>query len=797
MNYLVMLFMVIVSGCASIVYKTTDFERLYGPSAVKPRELTLQQSQLAAKLGHISFNEQVKPILDNRCVVCHGCYDAPCQLKLGSIEGLDRGGSKRLVYDFARLQAAEPTRLFVDAQNAAQWRNKGFHPVLNERADSQTANLDNSILAKLLQLKRLNPQATSGKVDGDYDLAFDHELQCPTVAEFAKFEHEHPKWGMPYAMPGLSLKEEFTLLQWLQEGGKVEPPPALTVATVQEIQKWEHYFNGNSLKEKLVFRYIFEHLFIGHMHFKGHAEQAFFRWVRSRTPTGQPIVEINSVRPYDDPGPQPFYYRLKPVTETIVDKNHFAYELSDEKRRLYDDLFFKIPYEVSALPSYDLAVASNPFAAFSELPMTSRYRFLLDDAHYFVSGFIKGSVCRGESATSSIRDHFWVVFMHPGLVEPKKVNEALAKHNRILGLPGEESDEIGLFGWTKYDEYGRHYLALKNEFLDSVLPPGQGLELHNVWDGDGLNQNAALTIFRHNDSATVVKGLVGDLPLTGWVVDYPIFERLHYLLVAGFNVFGTAGHQLASRTYMDIVRQDAEHNFLRFMPAVQRPVIYADWYRGASGWRTADPLFNIERESQINYRTSDVRREFFEQVRQRLGQAAGATDAINGCSQATCLRSGLSPEQQTVDSQMRRLATLKGLVLKALPEMSLLRVKTREPENDMVYTLLVNKAFSNISQLLFMDARRLPESDTLTVVPGFIGSYPNFFFSVDMEQLGEFVSAIQNAATDADLDMLYQRYGVRRTNPDIWRLSDWFNQQHQKARGLEAGLLDMNRYQNL
>ena len=33
-------------------------------------------------------------------------------------------------------------------------------------------------------------------------------------------------------------------------------------------------------------------------------------------------------------------------------------------------------------------------------------------------------------------------------------------------------------------------------------------------------------------------------PLTAWVMDYPIFERLHYLLVAGYNVYGKAQHQI-------------------------------------------------------------------------------------------------------------------------------------------------------------------------------------------------------------------------------------------------------------
>ena len=37
------------------------------------------------------------------------------------------------------------------------------------------------------------------------------------------------------------------------------------------------------------------------------------------------------------------------------------------------------------------------------------------------------------------------------------------------------------------------------------------------------------------------------------------------MLVAGFDIYDTVGHQIASRTYMDILRQDAEDNFLRFI----------------------------------------------------------------------------------------------------------------------------------------------------------------------------------------------------------------------------------------
>ncbi|RLJ19582.1 hypothetical protein DJ030_07820 [bacterium endosymbiont of Escarpia laminata] len=74
----------------------------------------------------VDYRQQVKPILEKRCVVCHGCYDAPCQLKLSAYEGVARGGSKQKVYDGTRLISTNLTRLFEDAKTNGEWREKGF-----------------------------------------------------------------------------------------------------------------------------------------------------------------------------------------------------------------------------------------------------------------------------------------------------------------------------------------------------------------------------------------------------------------------------------------------------------------------------------------------------------------------------------------------------------------------------------------------------------------------------------------------------------------------------------------------
>src|ERR1700685_2698776 len=95
-----------------------------------------------------------KAVFERRCVVCHGCYDAPCQLKLGTFDGIDRGASNAKVYEASRLLPAEPTRLDIDAHDALGWRRKGFHPVLPEGV---VADPRASLLLRMLELQRGHP----------------------------------------------------------------------------------------------------------------------------------------------------------------------------------------------------------------------------------------------------------------------------------------------------------------------------------------------------------------------------------------------------------------------------------------------------------------------------------------------------------------------------------------------------------------------------------------------------------------------------------------------------------------
>ena len=74
--------------------------------------------------------------------------------------------------------------------------------------------------------------------------------------------------------------------------------------------------------------------------------------------------------------------------------------------------------------------------------------------------------------------------------------------------------------------------------------------------------------------------------------------------------------------------------------------------------------------------------------------------------------------------------------------------------SQLVYALVHNDAHKNVAFMFGEDERRIPADDTLTVVRGHFGSYPNFFFEVDVANAGPFVDALLGVASDADLALL-------------------------------------------
>ena len=754
----------------------------------------------------ISYEYQVRPVLERRCVVCHGCYDAPCQLKLSSHEGIARGASKQPVYDGGRLRSTPPTRLFIDARGPAQWRDKGFHAVLNEAGTRDPErNLADSLLYRLLHLKQRHPQPRIGRLSEGVTLGLERAGSCPTLAEFDDFAREHPDWGMPYAMPNLRESEYRLLVQWIAQGAPRDAPPPLPAGARRQVEKWEAFLNGDSLRERLVSRYLYEHLFLAHIHFENTPARLFFRLVRSRTPPGQPVEEIPSLRPYDDPGVTAFYYRFRRYTPSIVAKNHVVYPLSDARLRRYGELFFAPDYAVTQLPPYQAQDASNPLKVFAAIPPLSRYRFLLDDARFFIENFIKGPVCRGQIALNVIEDRFWVVFINPAKAIFTGEPEFLDTVSDYLQLPAERGDDVyNLFSiWTDYWQRYRHYVEAREARFREIPPVSLTQAMDYIWDGDGHNPDAGLTIFRHFDSASVRRGLLGDYPETAWVIDYPLFERIYYLLVAGFNVYGNAGHQLNTRLYMNFLRMEGEDNFLAFLPPAQRAAIRESWYAGLRSrqetfFSTRKDWLSIDRVS--GYRSADPQRELYRAIQRRLAAAVPTKDDLNRCESRRCRRQTARTAEEQVDNAMRAIAGIHGRVLQVFPDVALVRVQL-DGQRYRAYSLIRDKAYKNLSSFLddgaeaVRDLRDI-EHDRMTVLRGIEGAYPNFFYDVPRAEIGEFVRRYRAIRNEKDYERFVARFGVRRTRPDFWEIADWFQQRYAQERPKLYGLLDLNRYHN-
>jgi hypothetical protein len=413
--------------------------------------------------------------------------------------------------------------------------------------------------------------------------------------------------------------------------------------------------------------------------------------------------------------------------------------------------------------------------------------------------FIKGPVCRGPVALDVIEGRFWVFFVDPESAALDHLEDFLAKESKHLYLPTEEgATPLGLVSWLKYSHMQNQFLQAKQVYLENLQLNDEAAELAFIWDGRGTNQNAALTVFRHADSASVVKGFVGENPKTAWLVSYDLLERIYYLLVAGFDVYGFAGHQLDTRLYMDFLRMEGEFNFLLLLPMQLREKERDYWYRGAHE-SVKDYVYgsriHFDYDSGIPYRTNRPKAELFDLLRQRLGGSLDQAHDLGG-----------EPDTE-LRAQLTGLARIKGQALKWLPEVAFLTVTEGarpgiRPENrqgmrtDRIYTLVHDEAYSNIASLFYLEDRRLPDEDALTVVRGFIGAYPNALYRVERASLPQFISAIASLASEEDYRTFVERFAVRRTDPDFWPHSDRLHEAYRKTTPLDSGLFDYNRLEN-
>ena len=233
----------------------------------------------------------------------------------------------------------------------------------------------------------------------------------------------------------------------------------------------------------------------------------------------------------------------------------------------------------------------------------------------------------------------------------------------------------------------------------------------------------------------MVRGLIGDLPKTAWVMSYSLFERIHYLLVAGFDVYGTMGHQLDTRLFMDFLRMEGEFNFIAFLPEASRTQVRDYWYEDED-----DSIkkyvygsgLSLNAETRIPFRSADPRPELLSMLRARLQPVHDPVHDLD------------REPRRPYARRLQDLAALKGRPVSLLPEMSVIAI-VNEPgaaAGDAVFTITRDNFMTNVASLFGEDKRRRPDKDALTVARGIIGTYPNAYFRVTVADLPAFVAAV-------------------------------------------------------
>ncbi len=212
-----------------------------------------------------------------------------------------------------------------------------------------------------------------------------------------------------------------------------------------------------------------------------------------------PIQVIDTPLPYDNPyqyaGVDRFWYRLQKVTAPRVQKNHFVWHLNKASLAHLKELFLGRDWDKTQDMNPPWGVG-NPFLVYRAIPAEARSLFLLENSEVIVGGITYGPVCLGQTATYAVKDHFWVTFLDP-------------RYD-----PSVQNPQLGLETWSTMMDRSpignADYADAYAQALSKLTPAG--LTVDAIWNGDGKNPNAWLTVLRHETNVSVMKGRQGGIP---------------------------------------------------------------------------------------------------------------------------------------------------------------------------------------------------------------------------------------------------------------------------------------------
>jgi hypothetical protein len=751
--------------------------------------------------AEVGYQRDVQPIFNRRCIACHGCLGSPCNVKLDSYRGAERGAFGMNPY--ANHFGPYPRTDMDAAKTLEQWREIGFFSVLSEEGSGHASRretsavasedlLDGSLMYRFLEAGSAynRPGFSRDALVPVYAKRFAYGCPATPYAAAAQLA-ANPAMGMPFGLPAIAAGDFNVLKRWIAAGAPgptdEELRAAAELARPEEVAHWEAFFNDPDPRHQLVSRYIFDHFYLATIVLEESPGERF-RLVRSTTPPGEPVDIIGTGLPYEDPyayaGVNRFWYRLSKLTQAPMQKNLFLWRLEHSDADHLEQLFFGpdgpgAHWSASAPLDPPWGIG-NPFSIFRAIPAEARYRFLLENAEAVASGIIYGPVCNGQTATYAVKDHFWVFFVRP--------EDDVSVQNPALGLATWNTMmDRSVFADAAYvDAY--------DKALAKLRPRGWSVDA--IWDGDGNNPNAWLTVMRHNTNVSVVLGRQGGTPRTLWLMTYSGFERMYYDTVASFEYWGGDLSKLQTLLFFNFLRQEFQDNFLTLLPAADREPIRKTWTQGVGrlglllvpfdAGESPQPDAAVNPEEALNGLIKAVEGQF-------SGKIAGPPDRLNpDIKPAVDLAAPISTFADWERAVSTLTVTQGQPFTRFLPSVIVLRLD--DANASRVYSFVVNRVYKSQYTLIFQDGQALPDLYSLSVYPTIINGFPNLFVHLDMAQAAPFLDALRKVGSAADWEQFKARYGILRNSARLWPFYDWINDWNFQHRQSEAGYLDLSYY---
>jgi hypothetical protein len=260
------------------------------------------------------------------------------------------------------------------------------------------------------------------------------------------------------------------------------------------------------------------------------------------------------------------------------------------------------------------------------------------------------------------------------------------------------------------------------------------------------------------------------------------------LLVANFNVFGNISHQTLTRQYFDLIRYGAEQNFLKLMPADKRKTLLAEAYQNLAELKLYLTYQQTDNQTPVDivYKTDSPMNEL--------------TDLLKARFKEVIYTPTLSASEDSVYQRLQSLnkdAAEQLPVINYLPDLSFITVEYDDGTPVSVFSMTRNRFHTNVAFILGENLRYRPKKDTLTLYPGVLGSYPNFIYHVKSTELASFLTAFKTISSESAFAEFNKKWGIRRTHNAFWSHFHQLTDYLKRTNPVEAGIMDMNRYENL